>query len=340
MEESNFDRRKHFKEFITWYRLREKLVSTKYTKRTSSRSEGSELDQRPSRSKVKEASGTNRWRLPHRPRPLNVNKINVKFFAAHRSAQWLHAQHVYKVKHAEAWEDESCLEEIEDEKPSPEEQWLVDRQDPDNWIVIPEFNVLPEDVMYVGFDKPIVYPGVPNFELAASLREMLRVARTKIRAVFTTQEEYFRCYVSSRDTKESELNSEQQIACSYSRLETNIRVITNYDFCDDKFRNIHHAKAHQNLIALIRDDQTVAVEHAARKEKESAAGRLSGEARKEKAISKSRLIAAAKARGWPLKRHGVNKALAREFGITHDYVGKILRAELKLMDSSRPRTHS
>jgi len=45
--------------------------------------------------------------------------------------------------------------------------WLIYKNDPDNWIVIPELNILPQDVDFKGFEYQIVEPqsGVMHYRI-------------------------------------------------------------------------------------------------------------------------------------------------------------------------------
>lgn len=56
-------------------------------------------------------------------------------------------------------------------------RWQIDQLDPDNWLRIPEFGVMPVDVVFEGFQFPIVHPTAKNYELMEELRSQMRRAR-------------------------------------------------------------------------------------------------------------------------------------------------------------------
>lgn len=66
--------------------------------------------------------------------------------------------------------------------------WAIDQNDPDNWLVIPEFNVNPQDVAFSGFRLPILGPEADGREMKAAVRKMVSVVRTEARKRFNSQE--------------------------------------------------------------------------------------------------------------------------------------------------------
>ena len=67
-------------------------------------------------------------------------------------------------------------------------EWEKDQLDPDNWFVIPEFNVKPADVGFVGFGLPIVHPNVNGDERQVRLiiRDLVTLARDLARKDFSS----------------------------------------------------------------------------------------------------------------------------------------------------------
>jgi hypothetical protein len=65
--------------------------------------------------------------------------------------------------------------------------WGEAQLEPDNWFEVPEFNVMPADVDFQGFSRPIEHPGTKDHYLANSVRMLVRVARSLARARFGTQ---------------------------------------------------------------------------------------------------------------------------------------------------------
>ncbi|MBA5606330.1 hypothetical protein H3H36_13315 [Duganella sp. FT3S] len=106
-----------------------------------------------------------------------------------------------------------------DEKIYGLEDWLIDQQDPDNWLVIPEFNVAPLSVAFQGFAFSIVDPGMENFETADSIRYMLTAARMKIRTIFSTRKELMQQLSEAYDRDFNACSTTQQLAFTYFHFE-------------------------------------------------------------------------------------------------------------------------
>lgn len=64
--------------------------------------------------------------------------------------------------------------------------WYVHRDDPDNWLEIPEFNIAPKEVDYLGFKKPILGWNCYDFEVKIPMQESVQVVRSEARKRFTT----------------------------------------------------------------------------------------------------------------------------------------------------------
>lgn len=63
--------------------------------------------------------------------------------------------------------------------------WLKDQCDPDNWLSIPEFGVMPQDVAFEGFAFPIVNPGSKDLrERHENIRSLVKFTRANIRTKF------------------------------------------------------------------------------------------------------------------------------------------------------------
>lgn len=61
------------------------------------------------------------------------------------------------------------------------EAWAIDQLDPDNWLEIPDFGVLPQEVGLEGFAFPLVSPTVRGDGLRRIIREQVKTARALIR---------------------------------------------------------------------------------------------------------------------------------------------------------------
>lgn len=66
------------------------------------------------------------------------------------------------------------------------EKWQQDQLDPDNWLEIPDFGVMPADVDFKGFANPIVTPNSRDLDIADSVRTLVRVARSLARQEFSS----------------------------------------------------------------------------------------------------------------------------------------------------------
>lgn len=63
----------------------------------------------------------------------------------------------------------------------------ADRNDPDNWLEIPEFDVLPNDVEAKGFAHFIYESKLQDPEFSLAISEMVRAVRSRARKRFTSQ---------------------------------------------------------------------------------------------------------------------------------------------------------
>jgi hypothetical protein len=80
--------------------------------------------------------------------------------------------------------------------------WQVDQLDPDNWLRIPEFGVMPVDVMFEGFQFPIVHPAAKNHELMEELRSQVRRARKLAKRSYAKLAELRAAYIDVIDAFE------------------------------------------------------------------------------------------------------------------------------------------
>lgn len=64
--------------------------------------------------------------------------------------------------------------------------WLKHQNDPDNWITIPEFNVLPIDVNFNGFAYPILGPRANDFYWKVPIFDAVGAVRALARKRFDT----------------------------------------------------------------------------------------------------------------------------------------------------------
>jgi hypothetical protein len=64
--------------------------------------------------------------------------------------------------------------------------WEINFPDPDNWLTIPEFGVLPADVDFDGFDHPIFTPACVDVKWRRELLGTVKMVRAAIRKRFPT----------------------------------------------------------------------------------------------------------------------------------------------------------
>ncbi|HYD75330.1 hypothetical protein [Ramlibacter sp.] len=100
-----------------------------------------------------------------------------------RKLQWLEAQ-LAALPAPEPppadWEPEEEL------AASAEEPWEDRQNDPDNWLVIPEFGVLPQAVNFEGFASPIVGPDDSQAGWRGSIRRTVHAVRDEARRRFAS----------------------------------------------------------------------------------------------------------------------------------------------------------
>lgn len=201
-------------------------------------------------------------------------------------------------------------------------------KDPDSWGRIPEFKVWPGAIKLEGFGAPIFGIDKKSAAEAEMLRRMLRTARTKVRSIFQKKHDLLAAAVGFTGADDEEPSYIHMIAFAYLKFEQHICRAVAYDVpTEERFLSL--AFAGGALGMLFMDATDLLQEYADLKDAPSKGGRKSAETRQQKAVSKDAIIAAAVGLGYPEKRFNVNQIIARQFGLTPDYVGTILRAEFK-----------
>ena len=95
--------------------------------------------------------------------------------------------------------------------------WEVDQFDPDNWLEIPEFGVLPKDVDFQGFAFPRVAPGKAGDGLRRIIREHVKTARYLIRKELLTLPEVRANYIQVLDMMGNDLDVVKEIDASHAQ---------------------------------------------------------------------------------------------------------------------------
>lgn len=214
--------------------------------------------------------------------------------------------------------------------------WNVDKLDPDNYLVIPEFGVMPESVQFKGFDCPLVYPGVPHREAAKSIRSMLRVARLQIRKRFNSYADVIRVFDEVFHIKGDGVEIDDPAEMTEDQREANFFMLIAIRLSQAA---APHEAEHARLASLadaanILSGWQLVSEHelpgTLAKNRGRSGGKKSGEKRAQKGIDARAVVAAARERGWPAKTYGVTQALSTKFDCSVRSIGKILAAEKKL----------
>jgi hypothetical protein len=318
------ERRRHFRNIQSLYKLRFALKGPEKDKRTLPWPDGVERGRLWCQRTI-DALQAGQRRLPHRPRGLDVKKVNMNLFGEYRIVKWSMAQEAYN-QHMH----NSIYEPVKPDsihESSPEEQWVLDQKDPDNWAVVPEFDVMPDTVGFEGFRYPILRPGSPNRQMAESMRSMLRVARSKVRTTLPSKrlmlEKVFE--VISSDGAASSTAHRAAIYCHLIE-QSIVRATDSSRSLESRAESFSDAVS--DFVALVSDDQSMVAKALARRDKERNGGILSAEMRQGNAVDKGALVQKAEQLGWPKKRWGINKAVAAMFNISPDYAGEILKERL------------
>lgn len=206
-------------------------------------------------------------------------------------------------------------------------EWLVDRQDPHNFLVIPEFGVMPKSVDWEGFASPLVHPDVKDREVANSLRVALIAARRNVMRNFKTLAEVKQ--LSDEVIKEvnPSMTARHHEANSYMAIELCIRFAA-----DERRTYQQRLKSLSEVLVLVSglrmlEEYTLPKKTAKKRARNG--GKNSAKVRASKGIDKKAVVAAAQEKGWPNMPWGAVKALAGKFECTADYIGEILAAAKK-----------
>lgn len=151
--------------------------------------------------------------------------------------------------------------------------WLELQNDPDNWVRIPEFGVMPMDVSFEGFSIPIRGPRKDLLLWASDLRDAVRAIRQEARRRFASLRELKACYEGAIDNLPEDLDasiplpwdSQQAFAFHFESFMWNVeRVVLNYRH--DKAGSVEHLAAALATSFLLRDVPAVSASAVLRAE--------------------------------------------------------------------------
>lgn len=185
--------------------------------------------------------------------------------------------------------------------------------DPDRWLIIPEFGVRPADLRYEGFDLFCSSGGV-DFHL------LVRTARVLVRQYFRSLEEYRACS-PYEDSKRGQAAQVYGAVIYHLSAAMDIR-----EELDTQYGNAMTAA--ETVMEWVTDGPGAALRRSHQGSRRG--GIKSGIKRRAMAVDPAAVVKAAMAQGWPDKSYGINKNLARRFGCTSARIGQILRSQGKL----------
>lgn len=272
---------------------------------------------------------------PVLPRRLQSALLSKELIAERGLSRWMTAQRIYTKNMTKKYGlDDYFLDndlfgdedELMDESASA--AWVLDQNDPDNWAVIPEFDVKPQAVDFQGFRYPIVYPGIEDREAADSIRTMLRIGRKKIRTEFTTRSALNEKALEAYDMDRHEWTALHLSAFTFRLLEVSIENSIK-DSLKPSIRFSWLASAGAILTAWMSDDADEISNTLSKVKTVHDTGKIGGVrsaiVRQENACNKDAVVGAAKELGWPAKRYGILKKLGADFDCTASYIGEILK---------------
>lgn len=211
--------------------------------------------------------------------------------------------------------------------------WNDDMLDPDNWLEIPEFGVQPADVDFKGFADPILHPDSPNRSLAISIRSMVKVARALARAKFSRLAD-LNAAASSVFKKIDEgstapLSDEVNTAFTYWLAMSRMSVLLAPPAFMTEEMRLEAVASKGALIANWAFRGADDVSSVFRTYGQTG-GISSGKVRREALDPRDqRIVDAAAEMGWPETRDGVYKRLAKQFELSTERIGQILRLALR-----------
>lgn len=108
--------------------------------------------------------------------------------------------------------------------------WHIHQNDPDNWLRIPEFNVLPKDVIFAGFSIPILLPTTERLQLSYSVWQIVKIVRVEAKKRFNSLAELKkahsnfleRCIIFDKELTIEPYSGEELFAYRYESIFYNL----------------------------------------------------------------------------------------------------------------------
>ncbi len=196
---------------------------------------------------------------------------------------------------------------------------------PANWLVIPEFGVRPTKVSFRGFDLLIPWS---KCWIHDQLSQIVKTSRELAQHQFSS-------LAKLRDVANAKQDSrKKETALLYEGVIEELCKVLDWRL-DEEDRLYALAEAGSIVAAWAANGPTagyVRLLEAARR-----GGQKSAEMRRiTHMVDPGSVIRAARAAGWPERRWGVNKEVARELGRSPERIGQILRAERRKLQNERP----
>ncbi|VTU28404.1 hypothetical protein [Variovorax sp. PBL-E5] len=215
--------------------------------------------------------------------------------------------------------------------------WEINEADPDNWLKIPEFDVLPRrEERYYGFEHPILTLGDDEESYRGEIRKLVKRARAELRRVFPTLRESLESRIAAL-----ELVSDEELA-EAPRWDAKQRAAMQYFFImiDLEFA-LRHAQPGHQVATFISRAATTLIDwidggplKAATYEKMIRSARVGGLASAVKRRASSKVPAPERLRQERQKlveegkgSRDVASILAKRYGCSADHIRKQLRKE-------------
>lgn len=203
-------------------------------------------------------------------------------------------------------------------------EWLVDKHDPNNFLIIPEFGVMPKSVDWEGFALPLLHPDTEDRAVAHSLRLALIAARMNVMKRFNTLAEVKRFADDAINMPHPSRNARHHDANNYVLIESII-----IRAADERRSDKQRLKDISTLLALVSGFQTIeeyTLPKKLAKKRASNGGKKSAARRGKAPIDADTVVAAARKLGWPDKTYMVTKTLSRQFDRSTSYINRTLSA--------------
>jgi hypothetical protein len=196
--------------------------------------------------------------------------------------------------------------------------------DPDEWLIVPDFGVVPAEVRFAGFDLPL---SCSSYSVPYGLPELVSMARRLVRKTFSSMPAVIAALDSTGDAERLE-SAELYEAVIFSLA----AILDPRLGADEQVEGALEVGGLLSAWALEGPGSAHAKLSAGGKRgaTKSILARRSRSSAEDPALDVRAVVEAARKRGWPGAKYGLLKALARDFNRTPTRIGQILRAQRKL----------